>query len=145
MNCPRCDAELKLEDYKGIEVDRCPKCEGLWLDYHELDELEDSVLDQDKLKGTMTYAQRASDISCPKCQKPMTTFNYRAYDLPIDFCNQGHGFWLDRGEEKRVLELMEQRIRDLNRSASAEVQWAQFLKRVGSKSFLGKMKGRFKG
>ena len=81
----------------------------------------------------------------------MTTFKYRAYDLPIDFCNQGHGFWLDPGEEKRVLELMEKRIRDLKRTASAEGEWAGFLKGLaskkapGSKSVFGKVKGWFTG
>ena len=40
MKCPRCSSELKLVRYKDIEVDRCPTCEGLWLDHAELDQLE---------------------------------------------------------------------------------------------------------
>ena len=130
MECPRCNTELKLETYKGIEVDKCPRCEGLWLDYIELDQLEDAIFDKDKLKGMMDYSPRPSDISCPKCQGMMTIFNYRAYNLPIDSCNDEHGFWLDKGEEKRVQELMKQRIKDLDRSAKAEAEWFGFLNKL---------------
>ena len=152
MDCPRCQsAQLELKDLQGIEVDKCPQCQGLWLDHHELDQLEDLVLDDDRLKGTMVYAQRGSEISCPKCRGAMSTFNYRAYDLPIDFCDEGHGFWLDAGEEKRVLELMEKRIHDMKRASSAESEWYAFLKSMktgktrSSQSFFGKIKGWFKG
>ena len=145
MNCPRCEKELKLEQYKGIEVDRCPQCKGLWLDHPELDQLEDTVMDDDPAKGTMEYARRESDILCPTCGEVMVTFNYHAYDLPIDFCPKEHGFWLDEGEEKRVLELMKQRIKDLKRSSSAEVEWGKFLKRMGSRTFLDRVKDVFRG
>jgi Zn-finger nucleic acid-binding protein len=81
MRCPRCSAELRTEEYKGIEVDRCPDCQGLWLDYTELDQLEDVVLDEDEVKGTLTYDPLPSDISCPKCEGPMRTFSYRGWNL----------------------------------------------------------------
>ena len=145
VNCPRCETQLRVEKYKGIEVDRCPDCKGLWLDHHELDQLEDTVMDDDDLKGTMEYARRASGISCPKCSVLMTTFNYRAYNLPIDFCPEEHGFWLDNGEEERVVELIRQRTKDLKRSSNAEVEWARLLGRIGSRSFFDKFKNLFKG
>ena len=144
MDCPRCKVPLTITSYKGIEVDRCPQCEGLWLDHPELDELEDSVLDQDEIKGTMVYAVRSSDIDCPKCAGPMKTFNYHAYNLPIDECESQHGFWLDKGEEKRVLELMGQRIKDLKRSGGAEEEGGKLLGRLKSKSFSDKLKGLFR-
>lgn len=144
MRCPRCGTELRTEEHKGIEVDRCPDCRGLWLDYTELDQLEDVVLDKDEVKGTLAYSPRPSDISCPRCEGPMKAFNYRAWDLELDLCEKQHGFWLDQGEEARVLELMETRTKRLDRKASAEAEWANFLRRVKSKSFLDKLKGLFK-
>ena len=144
MDCPRCSVPLETTDYKKIEVDKCPQCEGLWLDHPELDELEDTVMDEDERKGTMVYALRPSDISCPQCASPMTTFNYHAYDLPIDQCENLHGFWLDKGEEKKVLELMRQRTKDLERSSSAEENWGKVLGRLKSKSFSDKIKGLFR-
>ena len=145
MDCPRCSTELKLGTHKGIEVDKCPKCEGTWLDYHELDQLEDAVLDDDSVKGTIFFASEGSDLLCPRCQSHMKWFRYRYHNLEMDFCEQEHGFWLDKGEEKRVVEIMEQRIEDLKRSTGAEVEWGRFLSTVNSKSFMDKVKGLFKG
>ena len=144
MQCPRCDGELELKQFKGIEVDRCQSCQGMWLDIDELDQLEDTVLDQDEIKGMMMYRQRSGELSCPRCQSSLQVFNYRAYNLEVDFCEQEHGFWLDAGEERRVLELMAQRIKDLDRASGAEVEWASFLKRFKSKSFADKLKGMFR-
>ena len=144
MDCPRCSVALQIKNYKGVEIDACSQCEGLWLDHPELDELEDNRFDDDDSKGTMVYAVSPSDIACPQCSGPMKTFNYRAYDLPLDACEAEHGFWLDKGEEKRVLELMNQRIKDLNRSGSAEAEWVKMLGRLKTKSFSDKIKGLFR-
>ena len=144
MNCPRCRTELKVEKYRGIEVDKCRSCEGMWLDYTELDQLEDTVMDDDPLKGSMMFSSMGSELLCPKCEDPMEWFRYRHYNLELDFCKAEHGFWLDKGEDKRVLEIMEQRIKDLKRSATAEVEWAKFLSNIKSKPFMDKMKDLFK-
>ena len=133
MNCPRCAVDLNLEKHKGIDIDRCPNCDGLWLDHVELDQLEDTAFDKDDLKGMMEYNQRASDIDCPVCGARMTTFNYRAYNLPIDTCKEEHGYWLDKGEDRKVIEIMQQRIKDLDRKQKAEAQWFGFLSKLGKK------------
>lgn len=144
MKCPRCDGELKVAKFKGVEIDRCSNCNGIWLDYGELDQLEDTILDKDDIKGSLMFRSFRSDLLCPKCQHPMQYFNYRAYDLELDFCDQEHGVWLDAGEEKRVLELMEQRIKNLKRKSKAEDEWGDFIKNLKSPSFTGKLKGLFK-
>lgn len=49
MKCPKCGLELIEIDYKGIKVDKCSACEGIWLDAGELDaisKLEKSGLDK---------------------------------------------------------------------------------------------------
>ncbi len=49
MKCPKCGMELIALDYKGIEVDKCSECEGIWLDAGELEavsSLEKSGLDK---------------------------------------------------------------------------------------------------
>ncbi len=49
MRCPKCGMELIAIDYKGIEVDKCSECEGIWLDAGELEsvsKLEKSSLDK---------------------------------------------------------------------------------------------------
>lgn len=39
MKCPRCGADLEVEHYSGIEVERCPECQGLWFDAGEAERL----------------------------------------------------------------------------------------------------------
>ena len=31
--------ELEIVDIDGVQVDRCPVCDGIWLDAHELEDL----------------------------------------------------------------------------------------------------------
>lgn len=35
--CPKCGAALVAIPYRGVELDKCSRCEGLWLDCGELD------------------------------------------------------------------------------------------------------------
>ena len=39
MKCPKCGMELIEIDYRGIRVDRCSACLGIWLDAGELETL----------------------------------------------------------------------------------------------------------
>jgi acetyl-CoA carboxylase beta subunit len=39
MKCPKCGADLRTEEYHGIQVDRCSECSGMWLDAGETEEL----------------------------------------------------------------------------------------------------------
>lgn len=35
--CPKCGAALVAVPFRGVELDKCSRCEGLWLDCGELD------------------------------------------------------------------------------------------------------------
>jgi Zn-finger nucleic acid-binding protein len=37
--CPKCGAELVPVHYRGIELDKCSRCQGVWLDFGELDQV----------------------------------------------------------------------------------------------------------
>ena len=39
MHCPKCGMELIEIDYKGIAVDKCSNCAGIWLDAGELEQI----------------------------------------------------------------------------------------------------------
>lgn len=47
MCCPKCGMQLVAIDYKGVEVDKCSNCDGIWLDAGELEALE-AVSETDK-------------------------------------------------------------------------------------------------
>lgn len=146
MKCPRCHVELIIEFHEGMEVDHCSQCNGRWLDHHELDEFEARVAPEEHTRRAMIeYAQRPSELDCPSCGKRMRAFNYRAYNLEIDTCEDEHGFWLDAGEEGRIHDILEERIRGLERAATAEESWRRFIANVGDRSVWDQIKGFFSG
>jgi Zn-finger nucleic acid-binding protein len=128
MECPRDHRELVVEHTHGIEVDRCPQCNGRWLDYHELDQLEATTgATEAERRATIEFGEKPSELDCPVCSKRMKGFNYRAYGLELDSCPDQHGYWLDSGEEGRVRDIINDRVRGLERSATAEAAWGRFL------------------
>ncbi len=46
MKCPVDGTVLAISERRGIEVDYCPECRGVWLDRGELDKLLDRAADE---------------------------------------------------------------------------------------------------
>lgn len=145
INCPRDAIELVQGKEHGIEVDRCPACKGAWYDYDELEALESTVAGEDERTGTIDYAKRPSELACPVCSRPMRAFNYRAYNLELDACSEGHGFWLDAGESARVRDVMKERVGGLRRAHSAQKAWHRAKGGGGGGGVIDQIKGLFGG
>ena len=131
MKCPKCGATLIKKFYKGMmEVDSCPNCRGMWLDFDELDRLEDVVFDDDTHKGSLVHRETETSYPCPHCESKLQEFQYRLYDLKLDTCQNGHGFWLDAGEDVRVMGVMAVRAAEIQRKVDAESEWRGILKHM---------------
>jgi Zn-finger nucleic acid-binding protein len=122
LSCPRDASALTEHRVQGIPVDRCDTCQGIWLDLDELDALEATEADADERRATVQFSQRPSELSCPVCGRPMQTFNYRAHSLELETCDE-HGYWLDHGEDRQVLQVIQERKRSLRRVPGAEAAW----------------------
>jgi Zn-finger nucleic acid-binding protein len=141
MKCPNCDAELVQKKRDGVEMEICPSCQGMWLSSRELAELEDEVFDfGDDEKGSLMLGSEPTNRNCPQCAKLMKTFQYRLYDLELDFCEDRHGYWLDADEDKRVLQLMKDEEKNLGRKVLAEDRFAAHLRYLQSGSFLDRLR-----
>ncbi|OQA04947.1 MAG: hypothetical protein BWY68_00031 [bacterium ADurb.Bin400] len=46
MKCPTCNVNLVMSERKGVEIDYCPECRGVWLDRGELDKIIDKSVSQ---------------------------------------------------------------------------------------------------
>jgi len=49
MQCPKCGMQLVEIDYRGIKIDKCTACDGVWLDAGELEmvsQLDKTVIDK---------------------------------------------------------------------------------------------------
>ena len=131
MKCPKCGSILVKKFYKGMmEVDSCPNCRGMWLDFDELDRLEDVTFDQDDYKGSLLHRKTETNYPCPHCEAELREFQYRLYSLKLDTCENGHGFWLDAGEDLRVMGIMSQRAAEIERKVDAESEWRGILKNM---------------
>ncbi|WP_166846024.1 zf-TFIIB domain-containing protein [Isoptericola sp. BMS4] len=45
MQCPHDQTVLVMTERKGVEIDYCPRCRGVWLDRGELDKIIDRSLE----------------------------------------------------------------------------------------------------
>jgi Zn-finger nucleic acid-binding protein len=58
MKCPKCGADLKTEEWSGIQIDRCPECLGVWFDAGEAEELIKHETKGSGLAGVFTALVR---------------------------------------------------------------------------------------
>ncbi|UCG68019.1 MAG: zf-TFIIB domain-containing protein [Thermoplasmata archaeon] len=99
IECHRCWVDTDRVEVEvlgpNIEIDICPKCKGIWLDYGELKKiLMDRKLSDYLTKNIGTKSK--SEMVCPRCGGLMDI--ERAEDIEVDVCLTCHGVWLDSGE-----------------------------------------------
>ncbi len=111
--CPKCDAHLILLKFKGVEVDFCEKCRGIWLDTGTLQHLMEATGAQpgDPLTQFHNH-ENSGTVSrrhlCPRCDQNLHELEI---DVPghtiltLDRCPRGHGLWFDADELQQLLAL----------------------------------------
>ena len=58
MRCPVCDhVDLQMTERRGVEIDYCPSCRGVWLDRGELDEIIARAASQPAASQHHAYAE----------------------------------------------------------------------------------------
>ncbi len=101
MQCPQCKFVLDTGTHKGIELDTCPICYGIWFDSHEvLRYLNRLVQDPDFHKSLKRDKPPRGPLTeagfCPKCNQ-LLEFNYIGKSaLHFQKCVNCGGIWLDR-------------------------------------------------
>lgn len=138
MKCPNCDVDLQARLDRGVEVEACPDCEGMWLTPAELDQLENEAFDDEANKGSLFLVTQDTNLKCPECSALLKRFNYRFFDLELDFC-PGHGFWLEKDEDNRILELMAGEESRMEHAEKAEDKWARRMNHLRSPTFFSKL------
>jgi len=88
---------------KGVEVDLCDKCHGIWLDKGELylfavHPKKLSAWIQEGLKQA-----RPSTLKSPKSDQPMLEFSVPVAGIQLDQCPDTKGIWLDGGELDQLM------------------------------------------
>ena len=69
MKCPVCkDVTLLMSEKRGVEIDYCPECRGIWLDRGELEKLIE--------KEEKTYREKHKDADDDYEYKKSKKSNY---------------------------------------------------------------------
>ena len=110
MDCPRCTQEpMIVLELKGVEIDYCTECGGIWLDEGELELLLENSKEKDQLLQSLTVIKDTGEglRRCPVCLKNMEKVLCGSGDkkVMIDRCRNYHGLWFDKGELDDVLKM----------------------------------------
>jgi uncharacterized protein len=107
MQCPKCEnRELAAATVRGIEVDRCPHCRGIWFDVKELATLLATQAEDLKplAGGGPDPSADARTGRCPRDQSQMIrVFSARKRTVVLETCPTCRGLWLDGGELAELL------------------------------------------
>jgi len=109
MLCPECRKEMIIVEHHRIELDYCPKCEGVWFDATELElllkaanlhEVELSLETMLRLPGAK---EPSRGRKCPICHRKMREAAVGEPAIIVDVCTSGEGLWFDGGEVHQLL------------------------------------------
>lgn len=116
MQCPLDGTTLETHTIQLVNVEECPQCRGLWFEEGQLrkakDESESDLkwLDFDLWSDQESFTTDWSSRKCPKCDKNMATISYAETGVAVDYCVDGHGVWLDKGEFQAIVEALEAEV-----------------------------------
>jgi len=107
--CPKCHVRMDRLDAKGVEVDRCVKCGGIWLDQGELDVLmktrggvKDAVAGLDTGPAVDAAKRHAiTPVKCPRdSSRLITMVDVKQTHIQYEACTVCGGIFMDCGELK---------------------------------------------
>lgn len=107
LACPKCTNYMFPGRKKGVQIDCCSSCSGIWLDKGELATIAHTPQDipgaPQMLKSTPT------NYPCPRCGSKLNEHPYSTGgELLVDSCTGCSGVYLDRGELEKIEGLAKQ-------------------------------------
>ena len=104
MICPKCKHEMLAIYYKGVTVDRCTNCIGIWFDALEAELLKNEWMSEHLDSGNPKvgkFYNATDDIGCPHCDKAMIKmYDQQQPHIWFEVCPDGEGKFFDAGEFK---------------------------------------------
>ena len=101
MKCPKCpDQAMQLETWPGTELERCPRCQGLFLDAGELARMLVSMhggrVDSLGFTPLSDHQDRKLGV-CDRCRVDMVPY-LGPHNVRLDRCPKCDADFLDQGE-----------------------------------------------
>jgi len=112
MKCPRDGTTLARIEILRLELDKCHKCDGIWVDRGELERVRDAEVENleevlERKYGDPEYQEGAVEgyMRCPRCgDARLHRFHYTYVNpVAVDRCERCMGIWLDDGELNTII------------------------------------------
>lgn len=106
MKCPKCNTEMNSVKIDETIVDKCPKCDGIWLNSDGLGQImEKHELDAVKSRiDARPHDDGRKDAACPSCGGKMIQVVDPKHDLCVETCKSCYGHWLDGNDISKLKE-----------------------------------------
>ena len=113
MLCPRDNLVCNQIKLQNVEIDICPKCQGVWLEQQEVKEIVQhlSVPEYNAVNDIISAWEVAEHtgtapkdfwvedkLVCPRDGVHMKKHYFAGSTIGVDHCLDCKGFWLDEGE-----------------------------------------------
>ena len=103
--CAKCTAGTLLqrvqvphEERRAVDIDACPRCRGVWLDWGEVGELKDLVGLIPSFAGNAAWQRDLEHGHCPACTEQTALAHLPVGAYAVDRCPECLGLWFDGGE-----------------------------------------------
>jgi Zn-finger nucleic acid-binding protein len=103
---------LKPETTGGVVIDRCERCQGLWFDGQEMEQVSDVAAKELRTPGDAM----PSNLLCPRCGQRLYLFAYPQTSVAVAMCKQCEGVWVKADGYRALVRLRE----DLQASGGLE-------------------------
>ena len=99
--CGKCGGEFCAHLYMGTLLDLCLRCEGIWLDFGEVQRLLGEIVAFGKHQAPKISESVDLDRvvgSCPQCRIGLKPYAVPNHTVSFEVCPKCYGVWLDRDE-----------------------------------------------
>ncbi len=113
--CPRCRAGMDAVVIGKIDLQECPKCEGLWATAETVQQI---CVDREQQAAVLGAAaplpppgnqpvEKIRYVPCPVCHQLMHRVNFaNCSNVVVDVCKP-HGTWFDKDELRQIVEFIQ--------------------------------------
>lgn len=107
LACPKCTSYMFPGRKKGVQIDCCSSCNGIWLDKGELATIAQTA--QDIPDSRQMLQSSTTNFPCPRDGTKLSEHPYSASEsLLVDSCTKCSGVYLDKGELEKIEGLAKQ-------------------------------------
>jgi uncharacterized protein len=101
MQCPKCTAGMETVKFRGVTIDRCTRCRGIFCDAAEELKLRHfrgaAALDIGNAEFGREMDEKPS-AACPRCGVLMRRVADSVHHLTLEVCGVCKGVFFDAGE-----------------------------------------------